>query len=115
MHTDTMSDTDRKLFDDFIRRHSDLIQSLYLRRSRGDRVFCRDLVQECYIYLWRYFSALSPDATPIQQSYWVYWRCRSLFSHLIRQKNNLQFVAFSQLLDPNLLLSAVDPTNLFLS
>ena len=104
-----MSDTDYKRFDDLILRHSGLIKGLCLRRSEGNPDLCADLMQECYIHLWLHFATLRPAATPLQQSFWIYWRCRSLFSHLARRQNPLQLVPFSQLLAPSLLHSAVDP------
>lgn len=65
-----------------IERHKALIESLCMRRASGDSRYCAELRQECYISIWKHEKQISDDITPLQETLWVYWLCRSAFSRL---------------------------------
>ena len=69
-----------------IQRHRTLIRSLCWHRTNGDVERCAELVQECYIALWRALPALRADLASWQERGWVYWRCRSVFSRRYRRR-----------------------------
>ena len=69
-------------FHALILRHRDLIERLCMRRASGDYHRCAELRQDCYISIWRHLASLRPDASPLQETLWVVWQCRSVFSRL---------------------------------
>ena len=69
-------------FHALILRHRDLIERLCMRRASGDYHRCAELRQNCYISIWRHLASLRPDASPLQETLWVVWQCRSVFSRL---------------------------------
>ena len=76
---------DRQKYEHFyglIERHKALIESLCMRRASGDSRYCVELRQECYISIWKHEKQISADIHPLQETLWVYWRCRSAFSRL---------------------------------
>lgn len=76
---------DRQKYEHFyglIERHKALIESLCMRRASGDSRYCVELRQECYITIWKHEKQISADIHPLQETLWVYWRCRSAFSRL---------------------------------
>ena len=72
-------------YDLLVERHRRLIRKLCWRRSSGDENLCDDLVQECYIALWEHFDSLRPEVHAMQETAWVVWQCRSVFSHRKRE------------------------------
>ena len=68
-------------FDLLIERHCRLIRKLCWWRSSGDESLCDDLVQECYLAMWVHFGSLRPEVHAMQETAWVVWQCRSVFSH----------------------------------
>lgn len=70
-----------KRFEDLVQRHRHLVYQLCWLRSSGDEALCGELVQDCYIALWRRLDSLRPGAHVLQQRTWVLWQCRSAFSH----------------------------------
>lgn len=79
-------------FHALILRHRDLIERLCMRRASGDYHRCAELRQDCYISIWRHAASLRPDATPLQETLWVYWQCRSVFSRLRFLRRSLHFI-----------------------
>ena len=79
-------------FHALILRHRDLIERLCMRRAAGDYHRCAELRQNCYISIWRHAASLRPDATPLQETLWVVWQCRSVFSRLRFLRRSLLFV-----------------------
>ena len=69
-------------FHALILRHRDLIERLCMRRASGDYHRCAELRQDCYISIWRHLASLRHDASPFQETLWVVWQCRSVFSRL---------------------------------
>ena len=69
-------------FQALILRHRDLIERLCMRRASGDYHRCAELRQDCYISIWRHLASLRHDASPLQETLWVVWQCRSVFSRL---------------------------------
>ena len=69
-------------FHALILRHRDLTERLCMRRASGDYHRCAELRQDCYISIWRHLASLRPDASPLQETLWVVWQCRSVFSRL---------------------------------
>ena len=78
--------TKYKQFDDLINRHRKLIRKLCWRHSSGSESQCDELVQDCYISIWRHLPSLRPDSHRLQQTAWVVLQCRSVFSHRQRHK-----------------------------
>lgn len=74
-------DTEQRRFDQLIKRHKTLIRFICMVRSKNNLTRFAELVEECYVDLWRVMPALRPDATPQQERSWVAWRCRSVVSH----------------------------------
>lgn len=90
-----MAANDQPTHDQFhalILRHRDLIERLCMRRAAGDYHRCAELRQDCYISIWRHAASLRPDATPLQETLWVYWQCRSVFSRLRTLRRSLHFI-----------------------
>lgn len=80
-----MTSTDRHRNDTFyglITRHKALIERLCMRRTSGDDRLCTELINECYVFIWKHQKQISAGITPLQESLWVYWLCRSAFSRL---------------------------------
>lgn len=80
-----MTTNDRLKYEHFyglIERHKALIERLCMRRSSGDSRYCAELRQECYITIWKHEKQISTDLSPLQETLWVYWLCRSAFSRL---------------------------------
>ena len=82
---------DRTKYDNFellVGRHRGLIRKLCWWRSSGDAFLCDDLVQECYLAIWQHLDSLRPDVMKVQETAWVAWQCRSVFSHHERKEKN---------------------------
>ena len=79
-------------FQALILRHRDLIERLCMRRASGDYHRCAELRQDCYISIWRHATSLRPDSTPLQETLWVVWQCRSVFSRLRYLRRTLHFI-----------------------
>lgn len=70
-----------KHFYDLLERHRDLIERLCMLRASGNCRRCADLMQECYIFIWRHEKQISANMSFSQEKAWIYWLCRSAFSH----------------------------------
>lgn len=80
-----MTTNDRQKYEHFyclIERHRSLIERLCMHRSSGDSRYCAELLQECYITIWKHEKQISADMPLRKESFWVYWLCRSAFSRL---------------------------------
>ena len=97
-------------FHALILRHRDLIERLCMRRAAGDYHRCAELRQNCYISIWRHAASLRPDATPLQETLWVVWQCRSVFSRLRFLRRSLLFVPLDDTLADS--LAAPDESSL---
>lgn len=75
-------------FDRLVECHHLLIRKLCWARCGGDPTRCAELVQDCYIALWRRLPDLRPDATARQERSWVAWLCRSVLSHRLRRRRH---------------------------
>ena len=71
--------------DGLVSRYRKLIRILCWRNAGGDEYACDDLVQECYLSLWLHLVSLRDNATALEETAWVVWQCRSVFSHKRRQ------------------------------
>lgn len=81
----TMTNNDSTKYENFyglISRHKALIENLCMRRASGDESYCAELRQECYIAIWRHEKHIRTSTSPRQESFWIYWICRSAFSQL---------------------------------
>ena len=70
-------DNRKTLFSRLLSNHHTLMWRLCRSRSGGDSEYCKDLLQEVYIDLWRNLDKLRPDATKRQERAWVGWQARS--------------------------------------
>ena len=86
-------------FQALILRHRDLIERLCMRRAAGDYHRCAELRQDCYISIWRHAASIRNDATPLQETLWVVWQCRSVFSRLRYLRRTLHFVPLEDALN----------------
>ena len=75
-------------FAGLIERYHMLVRKLCWRYSNGDPVRCAELVQDCYIALWRRLPDLRPDAGERQRRSWVAWRCRSALQHSLGRRRH---------------------------
>lgn len=71
-----------KHFYDLLERHKALIERLCIRRASGNFRRSADLIQECYIFLWRHEKQFSADMSLSHEKARVYWLCRSAFSNV---------------------------------
>lgn len=69
-------------FNALLDRHKAQIENMCTRRSRGEYNLFAELRQECYISIWKHQDSLRADANIMQETLWVYWQCRSVFSRL---------------------------------
>lgn len=68
-------------FNSLIDRHQRMIRNLcWFRSFLRDDYYCADLIQRCYLALWRHLSELPADIDRQRESSWVAWRCRSVIS-----------------------------------
>ena len=67
-------------------RNCVFVRRLCWLRSSGSEALCGELVQECYISMWNHFPSLRPGVGMLRERAWVFWQCRSAFSHFQRQK-----------------------------
>ena len=66
--------------------HYRLIRLLCWQRSAGRDGLCEELIHDCYVSIWLNLSSLKPGSHPLQQTAWVVWQCRHVFSHRGRRK-----------------------------
>lgn len=78
--------------------HQGLIRRLCWRYSQGDTVRCTELMQDCYIAIWRRLPDLSDDVPPWREYYWVASRCRSRLSRHFRRLRH-QWVPLDEVTD----------------
>ena len=57
-------------------RHRDFIEQLCQRASYGQPVYCRELIQECYLELMEQMPGRKSDDSSGNERIWVYRRCR---------------------------------------
>lgn len=67
--------------DELVARYRRLIRRLCWRNASDDEALCDDLMQECYLAIWQHLSTIRPDANRLEETAWVVWQCRSVFSH----------------------------------
>ena len=72
--------------DELVARYRRLIRRLCWRNAAGDEAVCDDLMQECYLAIWLHLSTIRPDANRLEETAWVVWQCRGVFSHQQRRK-----------------------------
>ena len=75
-------------FDRLVARHKTLIDRLCVRYALGDEGRSAELRQDCYIALWHYLPSLREGVSAFHEAAWVMWHCRSVFSHLRRQRSH---------------------------
>ena len=75
-------------FSVLIERYHLLVRKLCWQCSRGDAVRCAELVQDCYVALWRRLPDLRADAGERQVRSWVAWRCRSALQHSLGRRRH---------------------------
>lgn len=85
-------------------KHESLIERLCMRRAHGDGFECAELKQGCFIAIWKHLPSLKPDVGIFQETAWVAWQCRSVFSHAASSSRELEFVP----LDENLSFADTD-------
>ena len=96
-----MTTNDRLKYENFyglIERHKALIEGLCMRRASGDSAYCAELRQECFIAIWKHEKQINTDISPLQETLWVYWLCRSAFSRLRFLHRSHLFVPLSEAL-----------------
>ena len=76
-------------FDNLVERHRWLIRRLCWRHSSGSVELCDELVHECYVSIWSHLASLREGSHTLQQTAWVIWQCRSVFSHRYRTGNRV--------------------------
>lgn len=68
-------------FDSIIDRHQKMIRNLcWFRSFMRDEYYLADLIQRCYLALWRHLPELPADIDRNRETAWVAWRCRSVIS-----------------------------------
>lgn len=80
------SDKRYERFDQLMERNMMFVRRMCWDFSWGKKSLCEDYIQECYIAIWNNLHSLREDASPFEEKKWVYWRCRSVISHLRRKK-----------------------------
>lgn len=99
----TIDDAERR-FNSLVDRHQKLIRNLcWFRSFMHDEYYCADLVQRCYLAIWRHLHELPSDIDRKREAAWVAWRCRSEISHRTRHRPP-DWVA----LDPSMAASLAD-------
>ena len=76
-------------FDSLINRYKHFVKAYCLRYSMGEEDLCVDLVQDCYIVMWKRLSKLPQHPTLVQELPWVYWSCRIAVSRFFRRKTDI--------------------------
>ena len=71
--------------DELVARYRRLIRRLCWRNAAGDEAVCDDLMQECYLAIWQHLSTIRSDANRLEETAWVVWQCRGVFSHYHRR------------------------------
>lgn len=64
-----------------IARHRTLVRTLCWRKSQNSVDRCAELVQACYLAIWRNLPKLNAGSSKREELFWVFWRCRSAISH----------------------------------
>lgn len=83
-------------FDSLTARHAVFVKRLCMRHAEGNRNRCAELIQECYITIWRYLPNLREGASMFHERAWVAWQCRSTFSHLRYRRQALSFLPINE-------------------
>ena len=76
-------------FDSLINRYRHFVRAYCLRYSMGEEGLCVELVQDCYIVMWKRLPKLPQHPTLVQEFPWVYWCCRSAVSRFFRRKKDI--------------------------
>lgn len=69
----------------FLCRHRGMIWRICMRRARGNRDICLDLVQDVSLSLWEHYGDLRQGASLLEERAWVFWHTRSVLDHLHRR------------------------------
>lgn len=88
-------------FDTLVEHYGMLIRKLCWLHSSGSAAVCDELVHECYASIWSHLASLRPQSHQLQQSAWVVWQCRSVFSHRHRGKSPDREPLNDQMRDPS--------------
>ena len=72
-------------YEALVRTHLDTIRNLCWKASGGDEFVFAEMVQTCFIHLWKSFPLFDPSYGPHQQRLWVKGRCRGAISRFLRQ------------------------------
>ncbi len=72
-------------YTDMLRRHRPLVWRMCMRRARGNRDACLDLVQEVSLSLWEHYGDLRQGASLLEERAWVFWHARTVLDHLHRR------------------------------
>jgi RNA polymerase sigma factor (sigma-70 family) len=73
-------------FVELIARHRTLVRTLCWRKSKHSVDRCAELVQVCYLAIWRNLPKLEAGSSKGEEFFWVVWRCRSAISHHLRRQ-----------------------------
>lgn len=80
-------------------RHERLIERLCIRHSHGDAFLCAEFKQSCHIAIWTHLPSLRPDTDGKNETLWVIWQCRSVFSHEASSKKRIVFETLNETMD----------------
>lgn len=77
--------TDYSDIDQLLNRHRWLIERLCMQATYGDAEQCADMIQECYMAIWRQHKKLRANATEREVRSWLKWQCRHVISNMLRR------------------------------
>ena len=83
-------------FDRLIKRHKHFVKAYCLRYSGCEENLCVELVQACYIVMWKRLPKLPLQPTLAQEHIWMYWCCRIAVSRFFRRKPDITTLPIDQ-------------------
>lgn len=63
-----------------------MVWRMCMRRARGNRDICLDLLQEVSLSLWEHYGDLRPGSNLFEERAWVFWHTRTVLDHLHRRQ-----------------------------
>ena len=72
-------------YTDMLRRHRSLVWRMCMRRARGNRDVCLDLVQDVSVSLWEHYGDFRQGVSLFEERAWVFWHTRTVLDHLHRR------------------------------
>lgn len=72
-------------YTDMLRRHRQMLWRMCIRRARGNRDTCLDLVQEVSLSLWEHYGDMRQGTSLFEERAWVFWHARTVLDHLHRR------------------------------